>query len=362
MRAKLQRCRTIWGRTEQRDTLPGLRTVTNAVYQPATPDGSWALCDADGTIIEFGANPMLTDVVDEADDRPTLFIGPLITHYGHFLLGTFARLWPLLAWTGPKPRLLCYAEGPLDALHAKWATLPFLADILARFGLTVEDLVTFQNVTRVPTLLVPEPSVKEQDLTHAIFGTLTHHTGEAFYDLATVDREARPVYLSKSRLDSGISRLRNEDVLCEALARQGVDIVFPEMLRFPELVRLLSERRMVMGTAGSAFHTAVFAAPNRRILALNWTPPVHANFPLLDALNGTQARYYYVPGSTIGDEPGFHFGWSIPDPHAVANEMIERANAFDSLDARDAAEDAARWRAKWIPGWKPVQRWLERRL
>ncbi len=41
--------------------------------------------------------------------------------------------------------------------------------------------------------------------------------------------------------------------------------------------------------------------------------------------------------------------------------MIERANAFDSLDARDAAEDAARWRAKWIPGWKPVQRWLERR-
>jgi hypothetical protein len=204
--------------------------------------------------------------------------------------------------------------------------------------------------------------VKEQDLTHAIYGTLTRFTGEAFYDLAAVDREARPVYLSKARLGSGISRLRNEDVLCEALARQGVDIAFPETLRFPDMVRLLSERRMVMGTAGSAFHTAVFAAPNRRILALNWTPPVHANFPLLDALNGTQARYYYVPGSTIGDEPGFHFGWSIPDPHAVANEMIERANAFDSLDARDAAEDAARWRAKWIPGWKPVQRWLERRL
>lgn len=361
MRPKLQRCRTVWGRTEHRDTLPALRTEKNAIYQPAAPDGSWALCDAAGTIIEFGANPMLTDVVDQADDRPTLFIGPLITHYGHFLLGTFARLWPLLNWTGPKPRLLCYAEGPLDALHAKWSTLPFLTDILSRFDLSIDDLVTFQEVTRIPELLIPEPCVKEQDFTYAIYGTLTRFAGEAFYDRSAVDQEKRPVYLSKARLASGISRLRNEDALCDALARQGVDIVFPETLRFPELVRLLSERWMVLGTAGSAFHTAVFAAPNRRILALNWTPPVNANFLLLDALNGTRARYYFVPGSTIGDEPGFHFGWSIPDPEAVAAEMLERVRTFETLDARDAAEDAARWRAKWIPGWRPVQRWLDRR-
>ena len=111
-----------------------------------------------GTIIEFGANPMLTDVVDQADDRPTLFIGPLITHYGHFLLGTFARLWPLLSWTGPRPRLLCDAEGPLDMLHGRWAALPFLADILARFDLSVEDFVAYQNVTRIPNSCCQSPA------------------------------------------------------------------------------------------------------------------------------------------------------------------------------------------------------------
>ncbi len=72
-----------------------------------------------------------------------------------------------------------------------------------------------------PDAAGPGAERKEQDLTHAIFGTLTHHTGEAFYDPATVDREARPVYLSKARLDSGISRLRNEDVFVRGPGAAG---------------------------------------------------------------------------------------------------------------------------------------------
>ena len=58
------------------------------------------------------------------------------------------------------------------------------------------------------------------------------------------------------------------------------------VVRLPDLARLLSERRIVLGTAGSAFHTAIFAAPGRRILGLNWAPHLNANFPLLDAQNG----------------------------------------------------------------------------
>lgn len=362
MSVTLQRCRTVWGRTEHRDALPSLRVVTDAVYQPVTADGRWGLLDATGNTIEASGEPVVSEVTDCAEDRPTLYVGPLITHYGHFLFGTFARLWPLLTWDGPKPRLLCHPLGPPEIRRETWAALPFLIEILSRFDMTLDDLATFERPTRIPRLMVPQPSLREQDFVHDVHGTLARFVGQPFWDPALVDTEPRPVYLSKTRLGTGISRLRNEQVLCEALERGGVDIVYPESLRLSQLVRLLSERRIVLGTAGSAFHAAVFAAPGRRILGLNWAAHINANFLLLDALNGTQAHYYSAIGAETGEEAGFHFGWSLPDPTAVAVEMLARARSFDTLDTRDAEEDAVRRHAGRVSPLQRVGRWLLRQI
>ena len=168
---------------------------------------------------------------------------------------------------------------------------------------------------------VSDPRHQADLLNHKRIRTATGRV----WDADRVDTEIRPVYLSKSRLALGVSRLRNEDALCAALARRGVDIAFPETLGLPALVRLLSERRIVLVTTGSAFHTAAFAAPGRRIVGLNWAPHLNANFPLLDGLNGTRGRYYHPAGSEAGPDDGFHFGWSVPDPEGVAEELVRRA-------------------------------------
>lgn len=321
----LERCRAVWGRTDRISALPALRHVTDAVYRPGPP---WNLTGPDGTLLdgEAGADsyPLAT-----AEAVPHLHLGSLATHYGHFLVGTLGRLWPLLDWRGPPPRLFCHATDDPTAL-------PFLAPILAGFGLTPDDVVRFDRPRRIPHLVLPAPSLKEQAFTHAVHADLVRAIGAPFWEGVTVDGEARLVYLSKARLTSGISRLRNEPELEVALVRRGVDIVYPETLALPALVRLFSERRVVMGTAGSAFHTAAFAAPHRRILGLNWAPHLNANFPLLDGLNGTQGRYYHPVGAETGPDEGFHFGWVVPDPERLADEMVERASHFDTLDARDA--------------------------
>nr|WP_246733397.1 glycosyltransferase family 61 protein [Methylobacterium sp. BTF04] len=292
-----------------------------------------------------------------ADAERHLFIGPLVTHYGHFLVGTLARLWPLLTWDGPKPRLLCPGLGPA----ASRPPLPFLDVILGHFGLSMDDLVDPEHPTRIADLILPGPSLKEQAFAHAVHGDLARAIGQPFWETDEVDTVTRPVYLSKSRLKAGISRMRNEDALCDALARRGVDIAFPEALSLPDLVRLMSVRRIVLGTTGSAFHTAVFAAPGRRIVGLNWAPHLNANFPLLDDLNGTRARYYHPAGSESGPEAGFHFGWSVPDPEAVAAELVWRAERFDDLDAIDAAQEAEHRSAARTPLVARLGRWLSRR-
>jgi hypothetical protein len=321
----LERCRAVWGRTDRIAALPALRHVTDAVYRPGP---AWNLTGPDGTLLD-GAADAEAGPMQSAEAVPHLYLGGLATHYGHFLVGTLGRLWPLLDWRGPPPRLLCHAtEDP--------AALPFLAPILAGFGLTPSDVVRFDRPTRIPHLVLPAPSLKEQAFTHAVHADLVRAIGAPFWKGVAVDGEARPVYLSKARLTAGISRLRNEPELEVALARRGVDVVYPETLALPALVRLFSERRVVMGTAGSAFHTASFAAPGRRILGLNWAPHLNANFPLLDGLNGTRGRYYHPVGTETGPDEGFHFSWSVPDADALAEEMVERAADFDNLDVRDA--------------------------
>ncbi|SFG54859.1 glycosyltransferase family 61 protein [Methylobacterium gossipiicola] len=342
----LERCRAVWGRTDRIAARPALHHVTDAVYRPGS---AWNLADADGALLDGTAG---TDASPEATAEavPHLHLGALAAHYGHFLVGTLGRLWPLLDWSGPPPRLFCHAtEDPV--------ALPFLAPILGRFGLTPGDVVRFDRPTRIPHLVLPAPSLKEQEYTHAVHADLVRAIGAPFWEGVVVDGEPRPAYLSKTRLASGISRLRNEAALEAALARRGVDIVYPETLSLPALVRLFSERRVVMGTTGSAFHTAPFAAPGRRILGLNWARHLNANFPLLDGLNDSQGRYYHPVGSESGPDAGFHFGWVVPDPEGVADELVDRALNFDTLDARDAARAAIRRRrplgariARWFGG------------
>ncbi|MCJ2083687.1 glycosyltransferase family 61 protein [Methylobacterium sp. J-090] len=355
----LERCRVVWGRTDRIAAPPALRVVTDAVYRPAigtaprtpaAPDGT----HSDGTHLD-GNSP---DVAGEgpvarAEAIPHLYLGPLATHYGHFLVGTLGRLWPLLDWHGPPPRLLYQGDADPTAL-------PFLAPILAGFGLTPDDVVRFDRPTRIPYLVLPEPSLVEQAFAHAVHADLVRTIGRPFWSGVAVDGVARPAYLSKTRLASGISRLRNEPDLEAALARRGVDIVYPETLELPDLVRLFSERRVVMGTTGSAFHTAAFAAPGRRILGLNWAPHLNANFPLLDGLNGTRGRYYHPAGSQSGPDEGFHFGWSVPDPEGVAAELVRRAADFDGLEALDVERDIARRRAGRGPLTARIGRWLGR--
>jgi len=343
----LERCRAVWGRTDRIAAPPTVRIVTDAVYRPGTAAAAWSLTGPDGTHLD-GDGEAAPDVApaDSAGAGPHLYLGALASHYGHFLVGTLGRLWPLLHWRGPPPSLLCHATNDP-------AALPFLGPILAGFGLTPANVVRFDRPTRIPHLVLPEPSLKEQAFAHAVHADLVRAIGAPFWKDAVVDGVTRPVYLSKARLVSGISRLRNEADLEAALARRGVDIVYPEHLSLPDLVRLFSERRVVMGTAGSAFHTGAFAAPGRRILGLNWAPHLNANFPLLDGLNGTRGRYYHPVGSEAGPDEGFHFGWSVPDPERVAEELVDRAADFDGLDARDAGRARVGLGAR-------IGRWLKR--
>ncbi|SFL29560.1 glycosyltransferase family 61 protein [Methylorubrum salsuginis] len=325
-RPRLRPCGTLWGTCERHDTLPGWRRLARADFHPLAGEAPWGLFARDGSLLGGGRPPAPGLRLAEPEPvaaGPLLYVGLLALHYGHFLINTLPHLWPLVGWTGARPKLLCHAW------PGSWDRAPFLNDILGRLGYGLDDLVTFERPVRLADVLVPEPALREQAGVHAVYGDLCRGIGEGFWRPDEVDTVARPAYLAKTRLTAGITRLVNEEEIADELERCGVDIVHPETLDLPAQVRLLSSRRVILGTVGSAFHTTVFAAPGRRLVGLNWQPALNANFALLDGLNRSQARYFHAPGTLYPDRGAFEVAWAVPDPRGIAREMLARAEELD---------------------------------
>jgi len=330
MASRLLRCETLWGTCDEIAGPPGLGRLAGATYLPYRPDGAWGLFGEGGRLTGSGRDPANGEGVpagEPVDLGPALYLGPLVTHYGHFLINTLPRLWPL-AGDGPRPRLVCHRYEPPGA----WDRLEFLGAILGRLGYRIEEVESFDRPVRIAELIVPEPALREQASIHAAFGALCRGIGRPFWDAAEVDREARPVWLSKTRLAQGIARIVNEADLEAELERRGVEIVAPETLDFAGQVRLLSRRDIVMGSVGSAFHTTAFAAPGRRLVGLNWQPALNANFALLDRVSGARARYYHdqgtryrEPGADAAGQAAWQVAWTLPDPRGTAAALLRRA-------------------------------------
>jgi Domain of unknown function (DUF4422) len=111
-----------------------------------------------------------------------------------------------------------YSHGPANPDH--WFGRPFIKAIFNALGLVREDFVTFDRPTLIPRLIVPLASLREQHSVHAVFGELCARIGRNLLGAEHSLRDARPVYLSKAALTSGVGRIVNEIASIETQWKQ----------------------------------------------------------------------------------------------------------------------------------------------
>ncbi|MGI3775905.1 MAG: hypothetical protein ACRYGC_01300, partial [Janthinobacterium lividum] len=153
------------------ETAPGIfdrgrKAVTAAGYFRASPDP-----------VMFGSPFTTLDPTrfDFADDGFTyLFLGTLTAHFGHFILGSMGRLWPLRFAPDPRMRFVVLNPEPLDSLFDS----AFLRDILGQLGLGPHNVVGFSAPVRFARLVVPSPAIEEHNFSHRVFARLCNRIGE----------------------------------------------------------------------------------------------------------------------------------------------------------------------------------------
>lgn len=324
------------GQVEIRSDDPTMLVARDVLWVPDRPGHGWGVFDRDGEPLPASLDynlpwnePMWpkpdcpvrwSEVTDHAPDRDYIYLGFVHIHFGHFLVDSLSRLWPLVEGGLQGRKILFHGWGD----PAFWrAEMPWVAELFDGLGLEPDDFEKFDRPVRIRRLELPGRSFQGQTFAHQAHKRLCREIGAGI--LGEVDAAAGPpVYLSKTRLRSGVRRVTNEHQLEAFLRARGVEIAYPELLSVREQIGWFAGGRTVVGTTTSCFHLSLFAPPEGRIIALEPWGKVNSNHRMFDKLNGNRAVYLEPLGTRQlpPPPPEWMVLQAFRDPVAIGRELL----------------------------------------
>jgi hypothetical protein len=345
----LNLCNATYGHSLAFSGTPGVDRKSNIVYSPMG-NRDWihgyGLYGLDGQLITSSGNfigPQTrlsgqtshinfrpNEVVDRFDE-PAIYVGPITTHYGHFLVTTMSRIWAKYHYDKQGYKYVYHGvETPKELFGCG-----FIREIFEAFGILEHSLVQFDAPTLINKIVIPFPSFQELSYGFDVFAETFLKIG----DYLTKGRSAQitdvPIFLSKNQITSGVSGFINEADFVESLKREGVEIVYPETLSLAEQVALFRSGRLIGGMYGSAFHTSLFSHKNRLVI-FNYENKVWTNQIIIDKLCNNEAVYMYDSDASLQEKSErFMNNFVLSDPKELGKTFAEKMFNLNNKEISD---------------------------
>ncbi len=329
----MKECEGQWGDKIFNQTDLVVRCIDDAIYMPFSSSiffdryPNWGIYTSEGSLVEeasYVRGPRSSLVgqskhldlsnidIRECPFEEMVYGGPIIPHYGHFILTSLARMW---AFNSRQPILL-HSDPPLFS-HG----LDFIARLreLARFS--PDRVMSFSHPIRIKRLLVPQAALIEQFYVSPSYSLSLVELGNRIE--RTGGFRGSKCYLSKSKLKRGVARLSEENLIEDAFASKGFDIVYPETLCLPDQVNLFRNASVIAGVASSAFHTLALMADSKATRVIFcFEPEINSNFRLLDFGAGGTSRYFSLH-ERVSPQADSHFqvSWNSSNTESLASDM-----------------------------------------
>jgi capsular polysaccharide biosynthesis protein len=251
-----------------------------------------------------------TDVI-RTDEEEVVWGGVIMPHYGHFLVESVARLWPLL----PGAEL----EG-LPVVFTRPRELSYVDEWLAAFGARTVELPQ-QGTVRFTRMFVPEPAWRLGGWIAPEARDIHLHARQGLAGPPAPRSDV--LWLSRSELPQ--KRLAYDEGLLEWLLADHVKFVNPETMTLAEQVATLEGSRAVAGVIGSAFHTLLMTAETPDCLYL--CPPWDKGaFPVQHRLLDADATF--APALEIGALTRRTREWGVSFPRGYRLMIPETLRAL----------------------------------
>lgn len=188
-------------------------------------------------------------------DEEVVWGGSISTHYGHFLVESMARLWPLLPGGKLEGAPAIFAGDLFGGRRVDPRDQPFMREWLDAFGIHTVELA--DEPTRFRRMYIPEPALRPGAWISPELRDIHMHARRGLGKLPT-GTVGEVLWLSRSALDRN-RRVAQDECLLEWLLRDYVRIVHPQTLALAEQVAEIEVSRAVAGIVGSAFYTLLLA-------------------------------------------------------------------------------------------------------
>lgn len=198
-------------------------------------------------------------------DGKVLYAGYIRTQWGHFLMNSTARLWPLFTGAVEEADHILFFTDTMSEIELKGNYKEFLE--LA--GIASKAVIT-HNAVNVDELIVPEISFEHTQSfsreTIAVFEAVKKAALKGETTIKTKD-----ILLTRSALPGAAKDEINISWIDELFAQNGFEIVSPEKISLSELIRILSGARKVASLSGSTAHNFLFADPRSEFIIVERT-------------------------------------------------------------------------------------------
>lgn len=180
----------------------------------------------------------------------TLYLGPFMAHYGHFITEGLSRCW-LIDQSGFDkvafyPFIFGSTAKKITAWHEKFFEI---------FGIHRSQITIIRSETVFEEIWIPEQLWKINRYPSILAQRIYHHVRSK----VPACRSGKPVFMTLQ--DKSRSRIKNLNEVESALRKKGFDIIIPENMSLEDQVGIYSSAKVVVGLSGSAMHNCVFASP-----------------------------------------------------------------------------------------------------
>jgi len=236
-----------------------VRTLHDVTIQPIQRSGrgvkpTFGAHDANGTVIEDFYRPLVDRwCTVSAPVKPTrhvaecrIYGGTMIGHYGHFILESLARCW---AFDRHPHARIVWTKLQIGNSHERWS--PWMARLLGLLGIELSRIEIIDQPTAFREIILPDSGFR-------YFSCLHPAQAERLKVVGRVESSpAGKVWLSRSGLPPGFSRVQGEDLLELLLRDAGWTIVSPENLPIEEQAGMFHNADVIAGFSTSAFHNVL---------------------------------------------------------------------------------------------------------
>ena len=153
--------------------------------------------------------------------------------------------------------------------------------------MTRTDRLVCRSVVKAPLIIVPRCSIELGLTLHAAHLEVTRTIARHLLRDGATKQNARPVYLSRTRLRSSGRTILGEEAVEQYCRSRGFLVVHPERMSLRNQVQLFNTHETFVGVLGSAFHSTLFrlVGPARHVYLYD-SGRARPTYRLIDELMG----------------------------------------------------------------------------